>query len=813
MINRLKPNELTHICDRVLFDINTTDDLKGHFNSIIGQERALNALNFGLGIDSKGFNIYALGDGGTGKTTAIKKLLADKARLKPVPPDWCYVYNFKNPDAPMAISLPAGNVREFKKDIEDLVKGLTTEIPKVFESKDYEKSRAKLIENFQKRQNELFEGIENEAKEKSFSIRKRQTSLIIVPVKPDGEPLTEEEYAALSDDTKRVIEQTGRALQEKLDDVVRMVRDEEKRLKDSISQLDKEMVINTTGHLFDRLQHKYNDNEKVVFYLKEIMDDVVAHLDDFKPTEEQPSPFPFFKPPKQEANLQKYSVNIIVDNSDLEGAPVVFEHNPTFLNICGRIEYRFQYGMAITDFTMIKGGALHKANGGYLIVNILDVLKNIFSYDALKRAIKHREIKIEDAWEQYRLVSTSSLRPEGIPLNVKVILIGSVYLYYLLYNLDDEFRELFKIKADFDSTMVRDDETVKLYAAFAASCQNTEGLKPIDRDGLCLIVETGSRIANHKRRLTTRFSDLADLIREANYWANSEGSQIIRRSHIQKAIDEKIYRCNRIETKIQELIDEGTIIIETESVKVGQVNGIAVLDLGDYMFGKPSRITAQTYAGKGGVVNIERETKMSGRIHNKAVMILTSYLNSKFSVKKPANLSAHLAFEQLYDMIEGDSATCAEFYAIISSLSKVPLKQSIAVTGSMDQMGLVQPVGGINEKIEGFFAVCKHRGLDGSHGVIIPSRNIQNLMLKTEVIDAVEKGLFTIYAIDSVEDGLEILTGMVAGEMDEKGDFSDGSIYYLVKKRLEQFSISEKDDNKKEGDPDGRLDDADQKSH
>ncbi|MFQ3573993.1 MAG: ATP-binding protein, partial [Thermodesulfovibrionales bacterium] len=362
MINILKPADLTHTCDRMIFDINTTEDLKGHFNSIIGQERALNALNFGLGIESKGFNIYALGDGGTGKTTAIKKLLSEKARQKPVPPDWCYVYNFKNPDMPVAISLPAGEAKEFKKDIEDLVKGLTTEIPKVFESKDYEKNRAKLIEAFQIKQNELFQGIENEAKAKSFSIRKRQTSLVIVPVKPDGEPLTEEEYASLSDETKKSIEKTGRTLQEKLDDVVRLVREEEKRLKESISQLDKEMVVITTGHLFDRLQERYKDNAKIISYLKDVMDDVVAHLDDFRPTEEQPSPFPFFKPPRQEANLQKYAVNIIVDNTDLEGAPVIFEHNPTFLNICGRIEYKFQYGMAITDFTMIKGGARHTAD-------------------------------------------------------------------------------------------------------------------------------------------------------------------------------------------------------------------------------------------------------------------------------------------------------------------------------------------------------------------------------------------------------------------------------------------------------------------
>ncbi|HIJ59164.1 MAG TPA: AAA family ATPase, partial [Nitrospirae bacterium] len=704
-----------------------------------------------------------------------------------VPPDWCYVFNFKDPDSPIAISLQAGKATIFQKDMDELIKMLRYEIPKVFDSKDYEKQRGKLIEQFHKRQKELFVDIEAKTQENKFSIRKGQASLIIVPVKDDGEPMTEEDFNALPIEQKQVIEKTGRSLQEELDDVLRAVRIEERKLKESFVALDKEIVINATGYLFDALFDKYRDNEKITHYLKDFMDDVLNHIDDFKPIEEQQqTPFPFMK--RHETNLIRYNVNVIVNNSSLQGAPVVFESNPTYPNLCGRIEHKFQYGMAITDYTMIKAGALHRANGGYLVINALETLKNLFSYDALKRALKNKEIKIEDAWEQYRLVSTSTLRPEPIPLSVKVIFVGSIYLYYLLYNYDEDFRELFKVKADFDSTMARNEETMNLYAAFTASCQQEEAMKPLDRAAVCRLIEAGSRLANHKFKLSTRFSEIVDIIREANYKATVEGVEYITGKHITESIKEKIYRSNRIEEKIQELIEEDTIIIDSTSMKVGQINGLAILDLGDYSFGKPARITVNTYPGKAGIVNIEREIKMSGKIHNKAIMILTSYIGSRFVLDKPLSLSAYITFEQLYDMIEGDSATCAELYALLSSISRIPLKQSIAVTGSMDQNGEVQPVGGINEKIEGFWALCKARGLDGSHGVIIPSRNIKHLMLNDDVLESVSNGLFTIYAIDKVEEGLEILTGTKAGEMLADGNYEENSLNYLVMKRLYEYS-------------------------
>ncbi len=805
MLRKLQIEDLKNWCPPETFKYASTSEMPKEV-SIIGQERALSALSFGLGINSKGFNIYVLGDSGTGKNTTIKRLLAEKSPKRQPPEDWCYVYNFKDPDSPKAISLEAGKAIEFSKDMEQLIKSLRFEIPKVLESKDYDKQRSRLIEAFQRRQKELFQDIERETSENRFSIRKGQTSLIIVPIKDDGEPMTEEEFNNLEPETKKRIEQIGRSLQERLDDVMRAVRDEERALKESFARLDKEMVINATGHHFDSLLNKYKANEKITQYIRDVMDDVLSHLEDFRPSEEQPTPpIPFFKPPRNDAPFQRYMVNVLVNNSELKGAPVVFEKNPTYPNLCGRIEHRFQYGMAITDFMMIKAGALHKANGGYLVINALDLLKNLFSYDALKRALKNREIKIEDVWEQYRLVSSAVLKPEAIPLNVKVILTGGVFLYYLLYNLDEEFRELFKVKADFESSMPRNAETMALYGMFAASCQREEGLRPLQVDALCALVESGSRLVGHKYRLSTRFSDLADLIRESDYRASLEGALEISESHVQQAIREKIYRSNRIEQRIQELIEEGTLIIETEGSKVGQVNGLAVLDLGDYSFGKPSRITARTYPGKAGIINIERETKMSGKVHNKAVMIISSYLGSNFGLQSPLSLTAYIAFEQLYEMVEGDSATCAELYALLSSIANVPLNQSIAVTGSMDQNGEVQPVGGINEKIEGFFSVCKARGLDGSHGVIIPARNIKHLMLRDDVIEAVREGKFTIYAIDRMEEGLEILTGMKVGELREDGLYEEESLYRLIQERLKAFSKVMDKRPKKENDLTGEA--------
>lgn len=786
MAQKLAPEALHKKCDPDMFAFKTTEDIPG-LPGTIGQEKALKALDFGLGMDSSGFNIFALGESGTGKMTTIMTALKEKAATETVPQDWCYVYNFKDPDTSIAISLDPGQGVVFQKEMDDLIKTLKIEIPKAFESKEYEMQKGRIVEEFQEKQSEYFSRLDEEAKTRGFTVKRGPTGVLIVPIKENGEMLSKEEYEALEEKDRKKMEETGRMFQEKLNDVVRVLRDADKLVRDMLAKLERMIALDLIGPLVEVLKVKYKKFEKISQYLDDAKEEILSHLDEFRPQEEQPSPIPFLKMPKGEQSFLKYTVNVIVNNSACKGAPVIFESNPTYLNLFGRIEYKVSYGMATTDFTMIKAGALHRANGGYLVIDTLDLFKNPFSYDALKRALKNNEIRIEDILEQYRMISTTGLKPEGIPLNTKVVLVGNPYIYYMLYSLDEESRELFKVKADFESRMDRTPETVLKYAGFIAHCQREEKLLPFDRTGVAAIIEASSRFADHQDKLSVKFSSIMDLMRESHYWAKKAGNRVVRDDHVKKALDEKVLRVNRVEERMREMTLEDTIIVNTAGVNTGQINGLAVLDFGDYSFGKPSRITAKTFAGKAGIVNIERETKMSGKIHEKAILIISSYLGSKYAVKSPISLSASITFEQLYEMIEGDSATCAELYALLSSISGVPLKQSFAVTGSMDQNGDVQPIGGVNQKIEGFFDLCRMRGLDGSHGVIIPKRNARHLVLKQEVVDAVRDGKFSVYIIDRMEEGLEILTGMPAGQLQDDGTYPEGTVNYLVAKRLTEI--------------------------
>ncbi len=809
VIRKLNAEDLYKRCDPESFSFATTDDIT-QFSGTIGQEKALRSLDFGLGMDSTGFNIFAIGETGTGKMSTIMAMLNEKAGSEATPADWCYVNNFKDPDMSIAFALPPGKGVLFQKEMEELIRMLRLEIPKAFESKEYETQKSRVIDEFQQKQSEYLSRLDAEAKERGFTVKRSPTGVLIVPVKENGEPLTKEEFEALDDQARKKLEETGRTFQEKLNDVVRILREAEKIVGDMLTKLDRMVALDLIDPLIEGLQRRYADVEKVVQYLEAAREEIVTHLDEFKVTEEAPSPFPFMKMPKMEQSFAKYSVNVIVNNAEREGAPVVYESNPTYLNLFGRMEYRVQYGMASTDFTMIKAGSLHKANGGYLIVDAMELLKNPFSYDALKRAMKNKEIRIEDVLEQYRLISTAGLKPQPIPLDAKIILIGSPYLYYLLHSYDEESRRLFKVKADFDSKMDRTPENVEKYATYLARIQKEEGLLPFDRSGVARVVEYGSRFADDQEKLSTKFSEIADLVRESHYWAKKDGAETVRDSHVTKALDEKVFRVNRLEERLRELMLDDTFIVNTSGEKVGQVNGLAVLDMGDYSFGKPSRITAKTFTGRAGVVNLERETKMSGKIHEKAILIITSYLGSKYAQKKPISLSASITFEQLYEMVEGDSATCAELYALLSSISGVSLKQTFAVTGSMDQNGEVQPIGGVNQKIEGFFQLCKMRGLDGNHGVIIPKRNQRNLVLNGEVIEAVKNGLFSVYAIDFMEEGLEILTGMKAGEIGEDGLYPAGSVNSLVEKRLTEIAEAlekQKEKEKENGEEPKKRDD------
>jgi len=802
MYRELTVEELNRICNPGLFDFETTMDMPV-VEGTIGQERALRALEFGLEFDgSQGFNIYILGEQGTGKMTTIRNLLEKKASSEPVPNDQCYVYNFSRPDNPSLLEFPTGVGVLFQRDMDELIKVLRSEIPKVFESKEYERQKSDIIEALQIKQRKLFSDLEEEAKEKSFSIRKMPRGLVMAPIKKDGEPLSDDEYEALDSEMKQAIETTGKSLQDKLDDVVRQVRQEEKAAKEAMEDLDREAVLGAIAGWISELQSKYRDYEDVTSYLGAVKEDVLANVGDFKAAEEggqQQAMAMVFGRATGEKDFTRYKVNVLVDNKDTRGAPVVIESNPTYLNLFGRVEHRVQNGMAFTDFTMIKAGSVHRANGGYLVVESLDLLKNIFSYEGLKRVLRNKKIAMDDVWEQYRMISTATMRPEAMPLKLKVVLVGSPFIYYILYNLDEEFRNLFKVKADFDGRMKRDNDSVVKYASFIANRCSAESLRPVDRSGVASLVQYGSRLAEHQEKLSARFGMVADILREADYWAGKAGSDVITEEHVQKARKEKIYRNSRIEDLIQEATLEDTFIVETSGKKVGQINGLAVLGTGDYIFGKPSRITSRVFAGKAGVVNIERETKMSGKIHEKAIMILSSYLGGKYAHKKPISLSASIGFEQLYEGIEGDSATCAEVYVLLSGIAGIPLRQDLAVTGSMDQHGEVQPIGGVNEKIEGFFDLCVARGLDGNHGCIIPARNVRNLLLKQEVMDAVGEGKFHIYPIDRVEQGLEILTGMQTGDMDQNDEYPEGTINRMVMDRLTALARAQRPEKKDEG--------------
>ncbi|HSE14647.1 MAG TPA: ATP-binding protein [Candidatus Deferrimicrobium sp.] len=798
MARTLNPEELRKSCDPERFRFATTSEVAS-LTRIVGQARALDAIDFGLGMRSLGFNIYVLGESGTGKTSAIRSFVAERAKADPVPPDRAYVFNFREPEEPIALSLAPGRGTEFQGDMQELVDYLRSAIPKVFDSKEYEGQKGLIVERFQNRQKEVIGSVEEEAKSRGFIVRPTINGFSIVAVDESGEPMTEEKFTALDDEKRNELRDNGKRIQERLDDVVRIVKAEERAVKDALAELERNAALSVLGHRLEEIRRKHEGNGKLLAYLDAVRENVLASIEDFKSGgEEPPSPLPFLKVGRREPDFSRYSVNVIVNNGSTSGAPCVFESNPTYYNLFGRIEHRFQMGAAFTDFTMIKSGALHKANGGFLVINALDLLRNIFSYDALKRAIRNREVKIEDVWEQYRLVSTTAMKPEPIPLDVKIVLIGNPEIYYLLYNLDEEYRELFKVKADFDHRIERTEESVDHYAAFVATKAKEEGLLPFAPEGVARVVDFGSRLAEDQEKLSTKFSDISNLLREANYMASREGAKVVSGDHVARALQAKIMRNNRIEERMRELAAEGTVIVETSGEQAGQVNGLAVYDMGDYSFGKPSRITATVYAGKGGVLNIERETKLSGKIHEKAVLILSNYLGRRFARKAPISISASITFEQLYGMIEGDSATCAELYALLSAVSGVPVRQGIAVTGSMDQNGTVQPIGGVNEKIEGFFDLCRLRGLDGSQGVLIPGRNRRNLVLKEEVVHAVREGMFRVLEIDRVEEGVEALMGLPAGEIGPDGDYPPGTLYRKVMDRFGELRDAVKGEEQEE---------------
>ena len=787
MTNELPPHKLRKECDPKLMRCATTEELSP-LEEIIGQERAVKALRFGLGIEQLGFNIYVAGYPGTGRTTAVKDFLEEIAKKKQVPSDWCYVNNFKNSYEPKAIRLPPGKVKDFQTDLSNLINEAQRALPKAFESEEYATKRESIIKAIGEERNELFSQLSKRAQEEGFAIQTGPTGLLVIPV-VKGKPLNEREFNALSPLIRDEILKRREKLDADLSSVIRQFRALEGKAKDEIENLNREVALYAIGHLFADLKEKYKEFHDVTTYLDEVQNDILENLAQFlKPEAAKAPPVPFPIPWMKELPLKKYEVNVIVDNSDLKGAPVVVELNPTYQNIFGRIEKEAQFGVLTTDFTMIRPGSLHKANGGYLVLPVEELLQNIFSWDGLKRALKNKQVVIEEAGERLGFITTKGLRPEPIPLSIKVVLIGNPLLYQMLYSMDKDFKELFKVKADFDTTMDRTQENMQKYAAFICTFCGKENLRHLEASAVAKTIEYASRLAEDQEKLSTRFADIADIVREANFYALQENSEYVTADHVKKAIEEKIYRSNLIQKKIQEMMERNILLIDTDGEIVGQVNGLTVMSLGDFSFGAPSRVTASIGLGREGIIDIQREAKLAGPIHTKGVLILSGYLAEKYAQDKPLSLSARLVFEQSYGMVEGDSASSTELYGILSALSGIPIKQNIAVTGSVNQKGEVQAIGGVNEKIEGFFEVCKTKGLTGIQGVLIPESNVENLMLKEEVVDAVKAGKFHIYPVKTIDEGIEILAGVKAGARRPDGTFEEGTVNYRVDKRLKEMA-------------------------
>ena len=786
MVNELPAEKLRKVCDASFMHCETTQEL-APLREIIGQERAVRALKFGIGIRERGFNIYVAGFPGTGRTTAVKNFVEEIARVEPVPPDWCYVNNFSNQYEPKAIKLPSGKGKGFRDDVKSLIENIRTALPKALESDDYTIKREATIRVLENQRKELIDQLNAKAQQEGFVIQSTPIGLLLIPV-IKGKPISEEELITLPQKTKDAIQEKRERLESELRSTMRQFFDMEQKIHEELKKLNRDVALYAIGHLVDDLMEKYKDTPEATAYLRDVQNDILDNLSQFIRRGEPQQQLPFPVPWMREAPFKKYEVNLIVDNSNVKGAPVVMEFNPTYPNLFGRTEKEAQFGALVTDFTMIRGGALHKANYGYMIVPVEELLRNPFSYDGLKRALRNGHITIEEPEERYGFISTKGLKPQPIPLNVKVILIGDPYLYQQLFVLDMEFTELFKVKAEFDTTMHRTEENVQQYAAFVCTLCQKENLKHLDGSGLAKLVEHSSRLAEDQQKLSTRFAEIADTVREANFYATQENSSVVTGNHVKKAIEEKIYRSKLIQEKIQEMIERGILLIDTDNENVGQVNGLSVTGLGDFAFGSPSRVTASAGLGREGVVDIEREAKMGGPIHTKGVLILSGYLNEKYAQDKPLSLSARLVFEQNYGGVEGDSASSTELYAILSALSGLPIKQNLAVTGSVNQKGEVQAIGGVNEKIEGFFEVCKAKSFTGKQGVMIPESNVQNLMLKEEIVDVVKQEKFHIYPVKTIDEGIELLTGIKAGERQQDGTFENGTVNYKVDKHLKDMA-------------------------
>ena len=788
-------------CKTEDFNFQCTDELTP-LDRFIGQDRALDAIRFGLEVDKPGYNLFVTGLTGTGKTSAIKahleSIIEDMERQeKSKPPcDWCYAHNFDDPDRPFALSLPAGEGKSLRSRMTYILALLREEMPKVFKSEQFEAERREMEEKGRLTTQEIMGALEQDARSQGFAVQMKQTGMTIFPM-VENRAMSPEEYQALEEEQRKSVDEVRNQLMQQTQETMAKVREAEKESWDLIHDHERSAADHRVADIFWPTVTAYENVPEVDHYLRHLADNVLDHLNLFKDDEAVPSqtaPPMGSAPPSGSGPgnpFLAFEINLLVDNSDVVTSPIVVEPNPNWGNLFGRIERRATMGTYFSDHSMLKPGSIHQANGGYLVLNARDVLTYPPVWEGLKRVIRNREIRLEDPAEQNGFFVPQGLRPEPIPLDIKVIITGDESTYRLLTTVDNEdFWDLFKVKAEFDNKVDITPDNIDAYCAFICRTCEDEGLRAFDANGAARVIEFAARMVSDQKKLSTRFGQIKDLLIESDYWAGQASCELVLGEHVEQAVNKKIHRLNIVEERVQEMVENGSVLLDFTGSVVGQVNGLAVYDLGDFSFGRPSRITAQTFAGREGVINIEREASLSGSTHDKGVLILSGYLGAKFGQERPLTLSSSLCFEQSYDGVDGDSASSAELYAIMSSLSGLPLKQNLSVTGSVNQMGEIQPIGGVNQKVEGMFDVCRIAGLTGDQGVMVPHQNLRNLMLRADVVAAIKEGKFHIYSVRTIDEGLEILTGVTAGERGSHGEFPEGTVNGLVEKRLRELHQS-----------------------
>ncbi len=792
----LPAEKLYHTFDAATLPFETTAELPDGLQ-IIGQQRAIDAIRFGIGMRHQGYNLFALGPNGAGRQTLIGRFLHQRALAEPAPDDWCYVYNFKQPYKPCALRLPPGRAVALRDDMKKLVAELSSIVPGVFAGEEYQAQKHALEEELHGLQVEALEKLREEAKQHDVALIQTPNGFAFAPLKEGGEVIAPDEFMQLAPEKQKEIEAQVNALGESLQHIMEQLPKLQRDMQAQLRELNEHVVSFSIAPLLDELRQKYSDVAAVRVHLDAVQTDIIANFETFLQDEESAGRQLLgtalgIASAERHASPSRYEVNVVVDNGATQGAPVIFLDQPRYQDLVGRVEHLAQMGALVTDFTLIKSGALHAANGGYLVIDALKLLTEAFAYEGLKRALRKQAIDIESLGQVYSLISTVSLEPEPIPLDVKVVLIGERSLYYLLSSADPEFNELFKVSADFEDEMARGPDSALAYSRVIAEVARDEGLRPFDRGAVARVVEHGSRLVEDITKLSTHMQSVTDLLREADYWAGEAGTPTVSAEQVQRALDMQTYRAGRIQEQMQEAILRNRVLIDTDGAAVGQVNGLSVYQLGSHSFGRPSRITARIRMGSGEVIDIERQVEMAGPIHSKGVLILTGFLGQRFAVEQPLSLSATLVFEQSYGGVEGDSASSAELYALLSAIADVPVRQALAVTGSVNQRGQIQAIGGVNEKIEGFYDVCRARGLTGAQGVLIPAANVANLMLRRDVVEAAAAGQFHIYPVTTVDEGIALLTGRPAGEPDEDGHYPPDSINGLVVARLKKLAEAQR---------------------